>query len=423
MENKKNKREFIGWIIIAVAVLSAVGVYFVEGLMWSFLILLMLNFLDSIIFRKYFSRSALTVSRMLIGMLFIFSGFVKVVDPIGTIFKMEEYMVAYGTEWAIPLVPAAAILMIALEFVCGFFAVLNIKPKSTFVLITLMMAGYTVLTFLDALNNPVSDCGCFGDAIIMTNWQTFYKNVVIDTILLSLLLNFKYVRTRQSNMRQFVMGGFIVVMTLGAEVYTYFHLPIIDFLPWKVGAKTVMEERLPVKHFLSYENTQTGEIQEFLFEDISSQLADSVWSATWSFVSRRDVDPNPKPHNLRIANNEGEDVTEDYLEADHPVFIVTAYDIENWHSGALPKLNQLYQDATNNGYDFVMLIDEDPQKVQLFITEYNIEFPVFTGDGTELKMMNRSNPGVTLIQNKTVKHKWSYHNVPNAKTFGNYELR
>jgi len=412
MDTNKGKKEFAGWIIIAVAVLSAVCVYFVEGLMWSFLILLVLNLLASMIFRKYFSHSAITVSRILIGLLFIFSGFVKVVDPMGTIFKMEEYMIAYGTEWAIPLVPAVAILMIALEFVCGFFAVLNIKPKTTFVLIALMMAGYTVLTFLDALNNPVSDCGCFGDAIIMSNWQTFYKNVIIDAILLAMLLNFKYVRTQQSNLRQFLIGGFIVVMTLGAEVYTYFHLPIIDFLPWKVGAKTVMEERLPVKHFLTYKNNKTGQEQEFLFDDIRSQLVDSVWNVTWNFVSRRDDDPNPKPHNLRIISNEGDDVTESYLDADEPVFIVTAYNIENWNSGALPRLHQLYRDATENGYNFIMLVDEDPQKIQIFVTEYNIEFPVYTGDGTELKMMNRSNPGVTLIENRTVKQKWSAGSVP-----------
>jgi uncharacterized membrane protein YphA (DoxX/SURF4 family) len=414
MEKNKSKKGFIGWVIIAVAMMSAVGVYFIEGLMWSFLILLMLNFVASTVFRKQFSHSAVTVSRILIGMLFIFSGFVKVVDPTGTVFKMEEYMGAYGTEWAIPLVPLAAILMIAAEFVCGFFAVLNIKPKSTFVLIALMMAGYTALTFLDALTNPVSDCGCFGDAIIMTNWQTFYKNVVIDTVLLAVLLNFKYIKTRQSNIRQFLVGGFIVVMTLGAEAYAYFHLPLIDFLPWKVGAKTVMENRLPVTFYYTCENKQTGALEEFLYDDISSQLTDSVWNATWTIVSRRDVDPNPKPHNLRIINNDGDDVTESYLESDEAAFIVTVYNMETWHSGALPKLNQLYHDATDKGYNFVMLIDVEPQQALVFIEEYNIEFPVYTGDETELKMMNRSNPGVTLIENKTVKHKWSYRNVPDG---------
>jgi len=412
MNKSKN---FIGWVIIAVALLSAVGVYFVEGLMWSFLILLLLNLSASVVFRGQFSRTAITVSRLLIGSLFIFSGFVKVVDPIGTVFKMEEYMVAYGTEWAIPLVPLAAIAMIAMEFVAGFFAILNIKPRWTFILITLMMTGFTVLTFVDAITNPVSDCGCFGDAVKMSNWQTFYKNLVIDTILLAVMLNFSYIRTRQSNVQQFLMGGFITVMTLGIQIYAYFHLPLIDFLPWKVGAKTVIEERLPVKHYLTYKNEQTGENREFLFDEISSQLVDSTWNATWSYVSRRDVDPNPKPHNLRIVNSEGDDVTESYLDMDDPTYIVTAYNIETWRSGALPKLNKLYQEAMNKGVNFIMIIDEDPQKVEIFIEEYNIEFPVYTGDGTELKMMNRSNPGVTLIENKTVKQKWSAMNVPSLK--------
>ena len=414
MENK-SKKEFIGWVIIVVALLSAVGVYFIGGLMWSFLILLIVNLLASAIFKNRFSRRAIAFSRILIGLLFIFSGFVKAVDPMGTVFKMGEYMVAYGTEWAIPIVPIAAILMITIEFALGFFAILNIKPKFTFVIITLMMAGYTVLTGLDAVTNPVSDCGCFGDFIIMTNWQTFYKNLIIDAVIFAILLNFKYVRTRQSNMRQFVLGGFIVVMTLGAEVYTYFHLPLMDFLPWKVGAKTVMENRLPVKFYYTYKNNETGENTEFLYDDIRSQIADSVWNTTWTFVSRRDEDPNPKPHNLRIINNDGDDVTESFLEADEPTYIVTSYDIETWHNGALTKLHKLYQDATEKGYNFVMLVDVEPQKALIFINEHNIEFPVYTGDETELKMMNRSNPGVTLIENKTVKHKWSYNNIPSLK--------
>jgi uncharacterized membrane protein YphA (DoxX/SURF4 family) len=245
MENK-SKKEFIGWLVIAVALVSAVGVYFVEGLMWAFLILLLLNLVDSVIFRKHFSPSAIKVAQILIGLLFIFSGFVKAIDPMGTVFKMEEYMAVYGAEWAVPIVPIAAILMITVEFACGFFAVLNIKPKLTFVIITLMMAGFTVITGLDAVNNPVSDCGCFGDIVIMSNWQTFYKNIIIDAVLLAILFNFKLVKTKKSNIIQFAIGGFSVVITLGMEVYAYSHLPLIDTLPWKVGAKTVEEERLPV---------------------------------------------------------------------------------------------------------------------------------------------------------------------------------
>ncbi|MCL2510775.1 MAG: hypothetical protein FWF09_01855, partial [Bacteroidales bacterium] len=218
--------------------------------------------------------------------------------------------------------------------------------------------------------------------------------------------------TQISNIMQIVTGGFIMAMTLGIQAYAYFHLPLIDILPWKVGTKTVIEERLPVQHFLTYKNGQTGETKEFLFDEISSQLVDSTWNATWSYVSRYDIDPNKKPHNLRIINSDGDDVTESYLDVETPTYIVTSYNIETWRGGALPKLNQLYQQAIDREYNFIMIVDEDPQKVQLFIDEYNIEFPVYTGDGTELKMMNRSNPGVTLIENRTVKQKWSVLNIP-----------
>jgi len=414
---KNSKKDSIGWVIIAVALLSAVSVYFIEELMWLFLTLLTLNILYAILFRKYFSPAALTTARLLIGALFIFSGFVKAVDPMGTVFKMEEYMVAYGTEWAMPLVPAVAILMITIEFVLGIFAVLNIKPKSTFTLITLMMAGFTVVTFLDAINNPVSDCGCFGDVVIMSNWQTFYKNLVIDAVLLAVILNFSNLRTRIPKILQFLAGSLIVLMTLGIEIYTYFNLPLIDLLPWKTGAKTVIEERLPVTFYFTCQNKETGEIQEFPYDEISAHIGDSVWNATWTIISRRDVDPNPKPHNLRIINLEGDDVTDSYLDNEEATFIVTIYNIESWHSKALQQLNRLYHHAINNGNNFIMLINADIEKAQIFINEYNIDFPVYTADDTELKMMNRSNPGVTLIQNKTVKQKWSYRNIPDSESF------
>jgi len=413
---KINKKESIGWVIIAVALLSAVAVYFIEGLMWLFLTFLTLNILYAIIFRKHFTPAALTTARLLIGALFIFSGFVKAIDPMGTVFKMEEYMVAYGTEWAMPLVPVIAILMITTEFVLGVFAMLNIKPKSTFTLIAMMMAGFTVVTFLDAVNNPVSDCGCFGDVVIMSNWQTFYKNLVIDAVLLMIMLNFGKMRTQVPKILQFFAGSLIVLLTLSIEVYTYFNLPIIDFLPWKVGTKTVMEERLPVTFYFTCENKQTGEIKEFPYEEISSHIGDSVWNATWAIISRRDVDPNPKPNNLRIINLAGDDVTESYLDNNEATFIITVYNIETWRNGALPKLNQLHKEAMNHGYNFIMLIDKDPEGAQIFINEYNIEFPVYTADDTELKMINRSNPGVTLIQNKTVKQKWSWRNIPDGES-------
>jgi hypothetical protein len=213
------------------------------------------------------------------------------------------------------------------------------------------------------------------------------------------------------------------VATLGVEVYTYFNLPLIDFLPWKVGTKTVMEERQSVTFYFTCENKETGETKEFLYDDISSHISDSLWNATWTIISRRDEDPNPKPqHNLRIKNREGYDVTDSYLDNDEATFIVTVYDADSWRNGALPQLNRLYQEAMNNGYNFIMLIDKSLEEMQIFINEHDITFPVYTADDVELKMVNRSNPGVTLIQNKTVKQKWSYRNIPDAHSFNFTDL-
>jgi len=119
------------------------------------------------------------LSRYLIGAVFIFSGFVKGVDPMGTMFRIEDYFIAYGTEWAMPLAIVISILLCTAEFVIGVLLILNVKIKIVTWLLLLMMSGFTIMTFFDALYNPVPDCGCFGDVLILTNWQTFYKNIFL----------------------------------------------------------------------------------------------------------------------------------------------------------------------------------------------------------------------------------------------------
>lgn len=413
---KKPQTPFIGWMIVVVALACAVGVYFVEGLSWPFLILLIVNIFAVVVFRKQFPRNALAVCRTLVGLLFIFSGFVKGVDPMGTVFKMEEYMVAYGTEWAMPLVPFAAIVMILLEFSLGCFALFNIKPKLTTIAIGIMMAGFTVLTFIDAIANPVADCGCFGDAVKMTNWQTFYKNLVIDAVLLAQILNFARLRTRTPNIVQFSIGGFVVAMFLGMEIYAITHMPIIDFLPWKVGEKVIDDERLPVQFFYTVENKGTGEKTERLYDDaFMADMMDSTWNANWKILERRTIDPNVYKHNLRIGDGYDHDITTSLLEASYPLLIATVYNMDKCHTAALEKLKSLQRELEKEDkYFLIMLVAGSTDEAQFFAENYDLNFPVYTADDIELKMMNRSNPGLLLLENKVVQDKWDYHNIPDA---------
>ena len=127
------------------------------------------------------------LSRYIVGIVFIFSSFVKGLDPMGTMFKIEDYFIAYGTEWAMPFALFLTVVLCTAEFVVGILLVLNVRIRIVSWLLLIMMLGFTAMTFYDALYEPVPDCGCFGDAIIMTNWQTFYKNVVLMVFTLIIL--------------------------------------------------------------------------------------------------------------------------------------------------------------------------------------------------------------------------------------------
>ena len=187
----KNKKNTVGWINIAVAVASAVGIVFVTDYKVWFLVILLLNIVVSFLFNNHFVKKPLTVCRLLVGALFIFSSFTKGVDPLGTKYKMLDYFTAYHIEWLNGAAMVLAILMILAEFLIGICLLTNVCPKVAVIGGSVFMLLFTVVTLIDASQDMVPDCGCFGTAVKMSNWQTFYKNLVIDAVLLPLILNIK----------------------------------------------------------------------------------------------------------------------------------------------------------------------------------------------------------------------------------------
>ncbi len=174
----------ITWIILIGTILSGFLIPRYEFYNSFFISILTIEIILVIYFSKRFSNSQITISRILLGLLFIYSGFVKGVDPVGTEYRIVDYFIAFGTDWAIPLALPLSVLMNTVEFVLGILLLLNVRITVTSWLVLLMMAFFTVVTFNDAIYSPVPDCGCFGDALIISNWQTFYKNLIIDALLL-----------------------------------------------------------------------------------------------------------------------------------------------------------------------------------------------------------------------------------------------
>ena len=202
----KKQNTSIPWVSILVALASAVGIYFLPAYHLWFLLILLLNLLASFVFGKRYSDAALTICRLLVGALFIFSSFTKGVDPLGTKYKMLDYLAVYGMTWLNNAALGLAMLMILAEFIVGICLITKIYPRLAVLGATLLMLFFTFTTLFDALYDLVPDCGCFGTAIKMTNWQTFYKNLVIDAVLVPLVLCNKRLKNDLSKPIQFLLA-------------------------------------------------------------------------------------------------------------------------------------------------------------------------------------------------------------------------
>ncbi|NTW34345.1 MAG: DoxX family protein, partial [Bacteroidetes bacterium] len=228
------------------------------------------------------------ITRSLVGILFMFSGFVKGVDPLGFTYKLHEYFIAYHIDWLSPLALTLSVILCALEFTIGVMLVFGVKPKLSSWLAFIMMFFFTVLTLLSAIYSPVSDCGCFGDAIKLTNWETFYKNVVLIAFTIFLLLTLKNAKSAFSPKNEIgiiILGAGVLVFV---SIFSLRHLPIIDFLPWKVGNK-ISEQVIATPEkadiFLVYKDKKTGQLFEYTAKTLPYN--DSAKWASIEFVEQK----------------------------------------------------------------------------------------------------------------------------------------
>lgn len=355
-------------------------------------------------------KTVRTISRIFVGAVFIFSGFVKGVDPLGTAFKIDDYLLFYGMDWLLPLSLALSIFLSTVEFALGILLVLNVKPAKTTWLLLLMMTFFTLLTLYDAIYEPVSDCGCFGDAIKLTNWETFYKNVVLMVPTLILFIQRNRMKSVFRPAGEWALMAGVPLLFVWFSLVNYKNLPMIDFLAWKVGSDMSPERSEPMQFYLTYRNKETGEVKEYLSPNYP--FNDPEWLAQWEFVSQRLVDPNPAPpHNLQILDKEFSDVTANYLENPGYQFILVIWDAANIRSEPLQYMNDFFLQAEADGHSFIAIAPtlEDGEKLT---AQLGLHYEFCFADDVELKIMIRSNPGLLLLHDGVVLGKWSYKNFP-----------
>jgi uncharacterized membrane protein YphA (DoxX/SURF4 family) len=407
----KKKTPLLPWISILVALASAVGIYYLPDYHLWFLAILLLNLLVSLVFSKRYSKPALTICRLLVGALFVFSSFTKGVDPLGTKYKMLDYLSAYGMTWLNSAAMVLAMLMILAEFVVGFCLITKIFPRLAVLGATLLMLFFTGTTLFDALYNLVPDCGCFGSAIKMTNWQTFYKNLVIDAVLIPLIMNNKHLENHFGKGLQFVIGLAFAAAFMGFEVYNYRHLPVIDFMNWKVGKQLNAEPAAASKVYVTYRNKANGKTQEYLSPDYPWN--DSVWMSEWEFVGQR-VEGGGDYLGFTALDEDGNDVTDLVLNTEN-LLMFTSHDLSKVTEKEWEKMRQITEAA--GAKDFVVLwtVAAEPEEVEQLRAKYDFVYDVYFADELEIKTIVRSNPGLIWLDNGLVKDKWSVFDFPQGE--------
>ena len=399
---KKNDTN-LPWISIFVALASAVGIYFLPAYHLWFLAILLLNLLVSLVFSKRYSVSALTVCRVLVGALFIFSSFTKGVDPLGTKYKMLDYLSVYGMTWLNNFAMVLAMLMILAEFIVGFCLITKVLPRLAVLGATLLMLFFTITTLFDALYDLVPDCGCFGTAIKMSNWQTFYKNLVIDAVLIPLIMNNKLLENKLEKGTQWTIGIAFALAFLGFEFYNYRHLPVIDFMNWKVGKQITTSTNEETKIYLTYKNKATGETQEYLSPNYPWN--DSVWMSEWEFVDQR-VEGGTNFLGFSALDEDGNDVTELILNTEN-LLMFTSHDLSKVTEKEWARVREITDEAGRQGYYVVWTVANEPEYVERLREKYDFLYEVYYADELEIKPIVRSNPGLIWLDNGLVKNKWS----------------
>ena len=357
------------------------------------------------------------ISRIIVGIVFIFSGFVKSVDPLGSVYKFNDYFGVFGIPWMEHMSLFLAILMSALEFVIGFSILFGLRTKLTSWGSLLFMAFFTPLTLYIAIANPVTDCGCFGDALILSNTNTFYKNIIIS---IAAIIIFIYRKKFQTPLSVKLQWGLIIVSLLfivNISLYSYRHEPIIDFRPWKVGNRikdyvTATPEKAEIS--LIYKNKKTGEVKEYAMNNYPWN--DSVWVANWQFVDQKKkiIQEYKKApiSDFIIHDADGNDLTETFIGNPNYQFLLFAYDLAETSKKNYPKINTFAEKAEKDGFSFIGLTAAPFSYIDDFRHEVQATHQYYLVDEIALKTAIRSNPGLILIKNGVVLGKWGNVDFP-----------
>ena len=362
-------------------------------------------------------KMIVNLCRIIVAVTFIFSGFVKAIDPIGTQYKLQDYLGAIGMAGILPnwTLLAVAVFLAAIEFCIGIFLLFAIQRRLISKLTVAFMAFMTMVTVWIVVANPVKDCGCFGDALHLTNTETLIKNIVLLVCSLAIMYRplamFRFV----SKSNQWIVTNYTIVFILVSSGLSLYYLPIFDFRPYHIGVNIPRGMEIPKGAKLPQFKTtfimeKNGQRKEFTL--------DNYPDASWKFIDSKTVQTSegyiPPIHDFSITDNKtGLDLTNSVLSHKGYTFLLIAPHLETADDSNFGDIDRLYEYAQSYDIPFYCLTASTTKAIKRWIDLTGAEYSFCITDEAVLKTIIRSNPGLLLLKDGTIINKWSHNNLPN----------
>ena len=357
--------------------------------------------------------------RFLLGATFVFSGFVKAIDPIGTQYKLQDYISAVGMGGIVPDIVTllASVALSALEFSLGVFVLFAIRRHLVSKILVAFMAVMTLITVWIALFNPVKDCGCFGEALRLTNVQTLLKNIVL--LAASVVVAWRPLRMYRflSRSTQWIAINYTILFVLLLSAHCLYHLPLIDFRPYHIGMNIKKGMEIPAgAPQPEFETTfilqKNGVKKEFTL--------DNYPDSSWQFVDSKTVQTKegyvPPIHDFSIQKADGDDITDSVLTAKGYIFLLVSPHLEQADDSNFGDIDLLYEYCQERKIPFYCLTASTKKDIDHWADITGAEYPFCFTDETTLKTIIRSNPGLLLLKDGTIIRKWSHNDLPSSSS-------
>ncbi len=361
---------------------------------------------------------AVNLARFVLGITFMLSGFVKAVDPLGTQYKLADYLEALSMGEVFPdsILLLASVGISTFEFALGAFILVAIQRRLTSRIAVAFMVVMTAITVWIAIADPVQDCGCFGDALVLSNVATLEKNIVLLACAILIAWQPTLIKRFLSKGAQWIFIHVTVIALLGLSTWCLYDLPIMDFRPYHIGANIAEGMKMPEgAEQPEYETTfileKDGKQQEFTL--------DNYPDSTWTFIdSKTKVIKEgyvPPIHDFSITTQDGDDITEQVLSDKGYTFLLISPTLSLADDSNFGDIDEIYEYAMDNGFKFLCLTASGEKDINHWIEITGAEYEFCQTDGTTLKTIVRSNPGLILLKNGVIIGKWSHNRLPDVK--------